>query len=94
MSAKEESNVHTVTVGPIVIDILRGATTDGHTYLYFQVSRAWQPAHGKKVNQSPRFYDRNEKDLLKAVQEASTWIRKNPQAADDRWQSGSTSRAA
>ena len=85
MSSKEESHVHNVTVGPVVIDILRGATNDSHTYLYFQVSRAWQPAHGKKVNLS-RFYDRNEKDLLKAVQEASAWIRKNLQAADEGWQ--------
>ena len=94
MSSKAESNVHTVTVGPVVIDILRGASNDGHTYLYFQVSRAWQSGHGKKVNLSPRFYDRNEKDVLKAVQEASAWIRKNPQAADEGWQPDVTAMAA
>ena len=86
MSSKEESPVHSVCVGPIVVDILRGATNDGHTYLYFQVSRAWQPTNGKKVNLSPRFYDRNEKDLLKAIQDASSWIRKHPQAADESYQ--------
>ena len=94
MSSKEESSVHTISVGPVVIEILRGAANDGHTYLYFQVSRAWQPARGKKVNLSTRFYDRNEKDLLKAVQEASTWIRKNPQAADEGWQPDVTAMAA
>ena len=31
MSSKEESSVHTISVGPVVIDILRGAANDGHT---------------------------------------------------------------
>ncbi|MEZ6117121.1 MAG: hypothetical protein R3C28_11185 [Pirellulaceae bacterium] len=67
-------------MGPVVIDILRGSSNDGHTYLYFHFP-AWQSGHGKKVNLSPRFYDRNEKDVLKAVQGFGL-DSKNPQAAD------------
>lgn len=84
MSSKKAQNniVHTVQVGPIVIDILRGSTTDSHSYLYYQPTRAWRPASGTRENFSPRFYDRNEKDFTEAIKEASKWIRSNPQAAD------------
>ena len=82
-SKKSQDNlIHTVQIGPIVIDILRGSTMDGHSYLYYQPTRAWRPASGTRENFSPRFYDRNEKDFTEAIKEASKWIRSNPQAAD------------
>ena len=89
MSSKkaQENIVHTVQSGPIVADIVRGTSGDGHTYLYYQVSRAWQPRGGTRSNYSGRFYDRNERDHCKAVQEASKWMRANPQAADPDYES-------
>lgn len=78
MSNNIDSPVHTITIGSVVVRIFRGCTQDGFTYLYFQA--------GRKTPRSAfaqRFYDRDEKDLLKATQEAATWIRKNPQAADE-----------
>ena len=84
MSSKQ-TPIHRVAVGPVTVDIFRGAANDGHTFLYYEVSRAWSASGGKKTNFSPRFYDRNEKHLCAAVQKASTWIRKNPQAADEGW---------
>jgi len=94
MAKQSDSLVHTIEVGPVVVEVLRGATNDGHVYLYFQLSRAWQAAAGKKRNHSNRFYDRNEKDVVKAVQEATSWIRKHPQAMDDGWQQPSNALAA
>ena len=83
MSKKSPDNIVTsIESGPVVIDVLRGTTADGHTYLYYQPSRAWQPQNGTRKNFSLRFYERNEKDIIQAVQKASQWIRKNPQAAD------------
>ena len=86
MSAKPKpTRVHQVEVGPVVISIFRGAAQDGHTYLYWEPARAFTGNTGK-TNYSQRFYDRNEKDAVKAIQEASAWIRKNPQAADEGWE--------
>ncbi len=84
MSSKKAQNniVHTARCGPVVIDILRGTTMDGHSYLYYQPSRAWQTKNSPRENFSPRFYDRNERDFVEAIKEASKWIRNNPQAAD------------
>ena len=78
--------VTSIESGPIVVDILRGTAADGHTYLYYQPSRAWQPQNGTRKNFSLRFYERNEKDVVDAVQRASQWIRKHPEAADNRFE--------
>jgi len=75
--------VHTVRCGSIIADVLRGTAADGHAYLYYQTSRAWRPQSGLRENFSQRFYERNERDHVQAVQKASAWIRKNPQAADE-----------
>ena len=88
MSSKKASDniVQSVQSGPIVIDIIRGASPDGHAYLYYQPSRAWQPRNGTRQNFSARFYERNEKNLIQAVKKASDWIRKHPDAADCRFE--------
>ena len=78
----DQNIVHSVRSGPIVADVLRGITSDGHAYLYFQLSRAWQPHSGVRENYSQRLYERNGRDITRAVQEVSAWIQKNPQAAD------------
>ena len=78
-----ENIVHTIRSGAVIADILRGTTSDGHAYLYYQTSRAWRPISGLRENFSQRFYERNERDHVMAVQKASLWIRKNPRAADD-----------
>ena len=77
--------VNSVEAGSIVADVLRGTTSDGHTYLYYQVSRAWRPQNGTRRNYSARFYERNEKDHKRAIELASAWIRKNAEAADSGW---------
>ena len=84
MSSKKppDNIVTSIESGPVVVDVLRGTTADGHTYLYYQPSRAWRPQNGTRKNFSSRFYERNEKDIIQAIQRASQWIRKNPQAAD------------
>lgn len=87
MSTKQNP-IHTLSVGCVTAAIFRGASNDGHTFLYFELSRAWKASSGKK-SFSTRFYGRNEKELCAAAQKASAWIRKNPQAADEGWQAHS-----
>ena len=85
-TAEENGLVHTVTSGPVLADIYRGATPDGHAYLYYVVSRAWRPRSGVRENYSNRFYERNETQIVEIAQRASEWIRRNPRAADQQCQ--------
>ncbi len=83
-SKKKESNcVHTIRskVDPaIAANIFRRATQDGHTYLDYELSRAWKTE--KREGYSNRFYVRNCEGLTEVIQRATEWIEQNPQAAD------------
>ena len=81
--AKESNYVRTFrsTVCPaIAANIFRGTTSDGHTYLYFELSRAWKS--GKREGYSQRFYSRNADGITEVAKAAEEWIENNPQAAD------------
>ncbi len=80
---KESSYVHTVrsSVDPAVAaNIFRRAAPDGHTYLDYELSRAWKT--DKREGYSSRFYVRNCDGLIEVIQRATEWIEHNPQAAD------------
>ena len=84
--ADTSSLVNTIASGPVLADIYRGVTPDGHAYLYYVLSRAWRPQSGVRENYSNRFYERNEIQIVEVVREASEWIRENPLAADQQCQ--------
>jgi hypothetical protein len=85
-SAENSSLVHTIASGPVLADIYRGITPDGHAYLYYVLSRAWRPQSGVRENYSNRFYERNEMQIVEVGRKASGWIRENPLAADQQCQ--------
>jgi hypothetical protein len=85
-SAENHSMVHTVTSGPVLADIYRGTTPDGHAYLYYVLSRVWRPQSSVRENYSNRFYERNEMQIVEIARKASEWIRQNPSAADQHCQ--------
>lgn len=64
----------------IAANIFRRSTQDGHTYLDFEISRAWKS--GSREGYSSRFYARNRDGLREVVEMACDWIENNPQAAD------------
>jgi len=82
-SAENSSLVHTISSGPILADIYRGVTPDGHAYLYYVPARAWRPQSGVRENYSNRFYERNELQIVEVIRKASEWIRQHPRAADE-----------
>ena len=86
-SAENSSLVQTIASGPVLADIYRGITPDGHAYLYYVLSRAWRPQSGVRENYSNRFYERNEMQIVEIARKASEWIRENPRAADQQCQS-------
>ena len=87
MSKKKKPPAHpnyvtTIRDGAIVVMIGRGTTPDGHTYLYYELSRTWKAQTSGREGQSKKFYDRNEEALVKVITMASRWIEQHPEAAD------------
>ena len=74
--------VKTIRDGAVAANIFRGNTPDGHTYLYFELSRAWKSLTGHRDGYSRKFYDRNSASLQHVIAEASAWIKAHPEAAD------------
>ena len=74
--------VTTIREGAIAANIFRGNTPDGHTYLYFELSRSWKAQSGNREGYSKKFYDRNAEALQRVIADASAWIQQRPEAAD------------
>ena len=74
--------VTTIREGAIAANIFRGNTPDGHTYLYFELSRSWKAQSGNREGYSKKFYDRNAEALQRVVADAAAWIQQHPEAVD------------
>ena len=81
---KRESNyvttIRSAVCPAIAANIFRRSTPDGHTYLDYEISRAWKS--GNREGYSSRFYARNREGIKEVAELASDWIERNPQAAD------------
>jgi hypothetical protein len=74
--------VQTIREGAIAANIFRGTTPDGHTYLYFEISRSWKSQASDRQGYSKKFYDRNQVALVNVVNRAAKWLQEHPEAAD------------
>ena len=74
--------VTTIREGAIAANIFRGNTPDGHTYLYFELSRSWKALSGNREGYSKKFYERNVDAICSVATQAARWIEENPEAAD------------
>ena len=81
-SQASSNYVKTVREGAIGANIFRGNTADGHTYLYFELSRSWKAQSGNREGYSKKFYDRNSEALQRVIANAAAWIDQHPEAAD------------
>lgn len=82
-STPSSNYVTTIREGAIGANIFRGSTPDGHTYLYYELSRAWKTQSSGREGYSKKFSERNEEALIRVVTMASQWIAGHPEAADD-----------
>jgi len=64
----------------VAANVFRRSTADGHTYLDYEISRAWKS--GSRQGYSSRFYARNRDGIKEVVDLACDWIEQHPQAAD------------
>ena len=73
--------VDTIREGAMAANIFRG-NANGHTYLYFELSRSWKSESGNREGYSKKYYSRNVKALCDVAVKASRWIDEHPEAAD------------
>ena len=73
--------VDTIRDGAMAANIFRG-NSNGHTYLYFELSRSWKSESGNRKGYSKKYYARNAKALCDVALKASRWIEEHPEAAD------------
>jgi hypothetical protein len=82
-SAQPASNyITTVRDGALGANIFRGNTADGHTYLYFELSRSWKSQSGTREGYSKKYYPRNVEAICNVAELAARWIEEHPEAAD------------
>ena len=81
-SQASSNYVKTIREGAIAANVFRGNTADGHTYLYFELSRSWKAQSGNREGYSKKFYDRNVEALQRVSANAAAWIQEHPEAAD------------
>jgi len=74
--------VQTIREGAIAANIFRGNTADGHTYLYFELSRSWKSQSGGRQGYSKKLYPRNADAVCTVARQAARWIDEHPEAAD------------
>lgn len=74
--------VQTIREGAMAANIFRGNTADGHTYLYFELSRSWKSQSGGRQGYSKKFYSRNSEAICTVALQAARWIEEHPEAAD------------
>ena len=78
--SNSDDPIRIIQVGPVKVHIHRTTTPDGFPYMY------WQPGRVTKRNPfAQKFSERDDRDAIKAIQEAVIWIKKNPEAADVGW---------
>jgi hypothetical protein len=72
---------HTVRCGSITATICARQTNAGYSYLDFQLGRVFVNRSTNREVHGNAFYESNEQDLIKTVQEACAWIRSRLYAA-------------
>ncbi len=80
MSGKKQNNskttpVHTVRCGEVMAEIYARQSNAGFAYLDFSLGRRWSSMASGKEAHGSTFFEKNEQDLIRTVQEACAWVR-------------------
>ena len=67
--------VHVVRCGEVTAAIHQRQSNAGFTYCDFALSRSWRSMASGKETHGSAFFANHEQDLIRAVQEAATWLR-------------------
>lgn len=70
--------VHVVREGAVAASVWCRQAPSGYAYYDYSLSRSWKSMTTEKTGYSKNFFDKNEKDLVTVVREASRWIANQP----------------
>lgn len=71
----KQKPVHVVRCGEVTAAIYLRQSNAGFSYYDFSLGRCWNSMASGKEAHGSSFFEKNEEDLLKAVHEASQWVR-------------------
>ena len=74
-TANRQKPVHTIRCGEVVVCIYRRQSNGGYVYHDFVLGRCWRGVSTGKEAHGGTFFEKNEEDLVRAIREASTWLR-------------------
>ena len=82
---------HVIRCGVVTASIHARQSNCGYGYWDYSLQRSWESVTSRKEVRGSTFFDTNEQDIVKAVTEASAWIRQKvaqaglgkPQAAEN-----------
>jgi len=66
--------VHVVREGAVAASVWLRQAPSGYAYYDYSLSRSWKSMTTEKTGYSKNFFDKNEKDLVTVIREASRWI--------------------
>ncbi len=71
---------HTIRCGEVTAAIYLRQSNAGFVYFDFVLGRAWRSQTTGTEAHGSSFFEKNEQDLIRAVKEASAWIRTKVQS--------------
>jgi hypothetical protein len=81
-NANKQKPVHTIRCGEVVVWIYRRQSNGGYVYHDFVLGRCWRSVSTGKEAQGATFFEKNEEDLVRAIREASIWLRERNRPAE------------
>ncbi len=75
-TAETPDPVHVVREGAVAASIWLRQAPSGYSYYDYSLSRSWKSMTTDKTGYSKNFFDKNEKELIAVIREASRWIAK------------------
>lgn len=66
---------HVIRCGVVTASIHARQSNCGYGYWDYSLQRSWESVTSRKEVRGSTFFDTNEQDIVKAVAEASAWIR-------------------
>ena len=79
--AARQKPEHTVRSGEVTASVYLRQSNSGFTYYDFALNRCWQSMATGKEAHGANFFERHERDLVNAIQQAAAWIRDETRGA-------------
>jgi hypothetical protein len=77
----KQKPVHVVRCGEVTAAVYLRQSNAGFSYYDFSLGRCWNSMATGKESHGSSFFEKHEEDLLKAIRQASEWVREKTRPA-------------